>query len=89
MAEHHCLHCAIRNAIIDHFDALGHQHGTTTVVDAMELFPALVTLCAETLSAVEDDDTRSRGLARLISEIIEEVNEIRANGTQPEILMPS
>lgn len=89
MAEHHCLHCAIRAAIIDHFDALGHQHGTTTVVDAMELLPALVTLCAEMLSVVEDDDTRSRGLARLISEIIDEVKEIRAKGMQPEVLVPS
>ena len=85
----HCLHCTILEAIVDHFDRLGHQHGETVVVDANEIKTALVKLLAEVLAVIEDDGDRSAVIAHFLRKVVEEVNDLRERGGQATVFRPS
>jgi len=83
-----CLHCAIKDAILNHFDELGRHHGDHVIVDAKISLEALAKILAEMLAAIDDEDDRSRVLARFLREAIEDVNDIRAAGLQPSAFKP-
>ena len=87
----HCLHRTILEAIGDHFDELGHHHGTpdTIVIDSHEVMRAIAKVAGATLSAIDDDDGRSAALARFLRWIIDDVNDLRARGEQPRVIRPS
>lgn len=87
--DHNCLHCTIIEAIVDHFDRLGHQHGETVVIDAQEIKTAVVRLLAEVLAVIDDDNDRSRVLAHVLRKVIDEVNDIREQGRQAAVFRPS
>lgn len=84
MTEHACLHCAIRDAILNHFESIGDMHGNTVVVDAKKVIDALSRITAETLASINDDELRESGLIVLVGKVVREVSDIRARGEQGE-----
>jgi len=77
-----CLHCDLRDAIGEHFEALGDVHGDEVVIDSHKVLAALAQLAAEILASEPEAEMRSALFEALTSVIIETVTEIRLAGRQ-------
>lgn len=84
-----CLHCHLKEGVLDYFEARGDRHGDAIVIDIGETLDALALMAAELLAAEPDPVERSVCFSRWQGSVIAKVEELVARGATPSMLRPS
>jgi hypothetical protein len=81
-----CLHCAIRDAIADHYAGAGDLHGDRVVVDCDKTLTALEDVLGEILAGIPDHDERSEIFKGFLTRVVKRVNFCLEHDLAPDLL---